>query len=364
MAGSDDAWYESEESPRSAMIVEVQRIRRRTRTRPIPVLLLAAAITVGVTYKLATRKKPVEAEVVLLLTESSLSQKHNGLPVDELRAYVANVLLPDSKLLELVSRRDLYKNRTKLGDQYAIDELRSQIEIQIWKNSFLSYDEAEQHSARIGITVADLDPDQAYDLARDLATIVIQTAQDQRQQMTSQLSAQIGEMRDQLDERLQRLSRQSSEQEQAVLKARREGNEKLAQAIELSLATLWHEEKRAAKTLEEIAQSRDALADRISAAGLDMSVSVVEEHRPRASEHHGFVVAMIAFVIAIGSLLGSAVFFGAFDSRVHDADDVERLGLTVLGHLPGFQGDHVGSLAARGASRARVPSFIRWLSLR
>jgi capsular polysaccharide biosynthesis protein len=313
---------------------------------------------------LATRKTPFEAEVVLALTEGSLSQKHNGVPVDALREYVANVLMPDSKLLELIEKRHLYPSRKRMGDNYAIDQLRSQVDIEIWKNNFITDEVLEEHSARIGITVSDLDPELAYGLARDVATVVITTAQDHRLAMSKQLSQQIDELHDTLDERLTALSKQSTEQELAVQKARRAGNEALAQAIDLSLATLWHEQKRAVRTLGEIAGSRDTLADRISEAGLDMTVTVVEEHRPNMPEHHGFIIAMIAVVVGLGSLLGCALLLGAFDARVHDTDDVERLNLPVLGHLPGFAGDHVGSLEARGARRARVPSFIRWLSHR
>ena len=58
------------------------------------------------------------------------------------------------------------------------------------------------------------------------------------------------------------------------------------------------------------------------------------------------------------------IVIGAFDSRVHDVEDVARLDLPVLGHVPGFPGDNVGSLEARGALRARVPSFLRWRSHR
>jgi hypothetical protein len=51
---------------------------------------------------------------------------------------------------------------------------------------------------------------------------------------------------------------------------------------------------------------------------------------------------------------------GAFDSRVHDSDDVARLKLPVLGHVPGFAGDNVGSMRTRSAAPTRVPSFRRW----
>ena len=73
---------------------------------------------------------------------------------------------------------------------------------------------------------------------------------------------------------------------------------------------------------------------------------------------------MVVVVVGTGALIGSAVFLGAFDTSVHDTDDVARLGLPVLGHVPGFPGDHVGSLGARGALRARVPSFMRWRFLK
>jgi hypothetical protein len=49
---------------------------------------------------------------------------------------------------------------------------------------------------------------------------------------------------------------------------------------------------------------------------------------------------------------------------VHDVDDVERLGLPVLGHVPGFPGDRVGSLEARSVQRTRIPLFRRWRSQR
>ena len=49
-----------------------------------------------------------------------------------------------------------YPLRKQLGTQFALDELREQIEIAIWKNSFIYYDEEDANarkSARIGITV-------------------------------------------------------------------------------------------------------------------------------------------------------------------------------------------------------------------
>jgi hypothetical protein len=56
----------------------------------------------------------------------------------------------------------------------------------------------------------------------------------------------------------------------------------------------------------------------------------------------------------------AGIVIGAFDARVHDLDDVGRLDLTVLGHIPEFPGDSVGALRDRGVRLRRVPSWVPW----
>ena len=354
-----DEWYESEASTRVGMVEELQRIRRRTRNKPLPVIALALVATVVLTYKLATRGKHFEAEVVLALTEGTLSAKHSGLPVDNLREFVDGVLIPDGKLKDLIERRNLYPIRKKAGMEYAVEHLREQLDVQIWKNSFVYYDEdAEraEHSARIGLTVTDSDPDRAYELARDIAGIVIASAQEHRQKVNTQLAKEIETTRNGLTKRLDNLALAAAETESALAKAHKQRNEDLAQALNLSLGEIDHERKSAEKVLHDIAGSRDALADRIAAAHLDTSIAIVEETRPDRPEHRNFVLTMMAIVVGLCSLFGSALVLGAFDSKIHDVDDVARLDLPVLGHVPGFPGDRVGTLVGR------VPSEKRWRS--
>jgi hypothetical protein len=134
--------------------------------------------------------------------------------------------------------------------------------------------------------------------------------------------------------------------------------------LRVDLLALDREQKQLEERLSQISTSRDALAAQIAAAGLDITLSIVEEHRPERPTRSGFVIVMIAAVIGTGSLIGSALVVGAFDSRVHDTDDVARLGLPVLGQVPRFAGDNVGSMLTRSAVRARVPSYSRWRSHR
>lgn len=364
-------WYEAEEPTRHGLIAELQRIKRRTIVRPIPVILLALAITAGIAYKLATKPKIYEADVVLALTEGTMTTSRGGLPFDQLREYVTSVLMPDAKLLQLIEERNLHRLRRKLGPQWAINELRMQLEVEIWKNSFVYFHESEanaQKSARIGLTVLDGDPDQAFEIARDLARIVIETHDEQRRAVAQALADEVATMRKTMNQKLADLATAISVKQTALAEARTRGNVGLAAALMTDVAALAHTEKRAEEQLAAILRSPEALADEVTAAGLGTRIDLVEERRPDRQEQSGLVLAMIVIVIGTGATIGAALFVGAFDSRVHDTDDVARLGLPVLGHVPGFPGDDVGSLHDRGALRgkrtARVPSFLKWRSQR
>ena len=361
---SDDTWFESEESTRHVMIAEVQRIRRRFRARPWPVIIGTIVLSGLITYKIATRPVKVEAEIVMALTEGSFVQRESGVPGEQLHDVVVNVLLSDSNLTKLIEKKDLFRSRTRRGMQFAIDSLRDQFVVAVWKNQFADGEEQSGRSARIGISVTDSDPDRAFDLARELSNIVIATASEQRTRQTAELALRMQDIASSARIRLENLSRAASVKNLALDEARKTGKVELAQTLALALAQIVQEEKSATHTLDEIATSKDSLADKISDAGLDLSITVVDERHGQLPEHRGFLMLMSIVVVSFAVFLGIALVFGAFDSRVHDTEDIERLDLPVLGHLPGFYGDHVGSLEARGAARARVPSYSRWRSQR
>ena len=358
-----DGWYESEQPPRAGMVAELQRIRRRTQVRPIPVLVVAALVTAGITHKVATKPVVVEAEVVLALTEGALAGRSTGMPVDQLRGYVTQVLLPDKPLLALVEKYNLFRLRSKLGPEYALENLHDMYSVQIWKNSFAYYDDDDANaarSARIGISVRDSDPDRALDIAHALANIVIDTAAGLRQARADAVSNQVAMLRAATSDELNRLSFDLASKKAAIEEARNRGQNELASILGIDALALKQDQRRTEERLARIAASSDALAGDITAAGLDLSITVVDESRPERPAHSGMVLAMVIAVVGTGSLLGAAMVLGAFDSRIHEPDDAIRLGLPVLGHVPGFAGDNVGSMRSRSAAPTRVPSFQRW----
>ena len=360
-------WYESEPPTRAGMRVELLRIRRRIKVRPLPMLIATALITGLITRRVATKQPLLEATVVMVLSEGTFSSRHSGIPVDDLRQYITQVLLSDKKLLALIEKRDLYKLRKTAGPQFAIDELRGAMSVQIWKNGFLYYDEADSDaakSARIGLSVSDPDPDRAFDLARDLATMVVEGAASERQRLADELAHQAANVRDAVSQRLGEINADISRAQAAYEAGTRAGRPEQIDAARIDLLELTKDKQGAEQQLARIAKSPEMLAHEIAAAGLDMSLSIVEEQRPERPTRSSFVLVLIAAVVGAGALVGSGMVFGAFDSRVHEADDVARLGLPVLGHIPGFAGDHVGSMLTRGARRSRVPSLLRWRSHR
>lgn len=361
-----DGWFRSEEPTRLGFTVELRRIALRARVRPLPVLILAALITTGIAYKFMRKPKVYEAYVVLAINEGELTRK-NGIPFDELRQYVWSILLPDAKLLALIEDRNLFRLRHKLGPQYALEELRGQFDVSIYKNSFVFYDESEyraRKSARIAITVSDGNPELAYLLARDLASIVINSHEERRRLLTGTLAIEIELARKTLTRKLAEIAESLSQKQAALNAANKDGDTARAAGLSTDIASLVDEQKTADVRLTAIVRSPDTIADQFTAAGLDLRIDLVEERRPERGEQSPMVPVMILLVVGTGALMGAALFLGAFDSRVHDIDDVSRLGLPVLGYVPGFPGDDVGSLRSRGARRGRVPWYLRWRSRR
>lgn len=356
-----DEWFESEQPTRTGMIAELQRIKLRTKARPIPVILLGLLVTAALAYKIQTKQQIVEADVVLLLTDGALSKENqNGIPVLDLKNYVANALLPADKLLKLIDERQPGA-RKKLGDQGAIESLKEQYEVTVWKNSYMYYDEDApnaEHSARIGIAVSDTDPDKAFQLARDLATIVRETADEQRRVSAQRLAAQTKAFLLGLQARNQLLIALRVQRLRELEDARKSGKLDVQTALQLKVQEIDGERLRNIRTIDSLATSRDLVADKIVDAKLDTTLTIVEEHKPERPVHKGFVLIMVLAVVGVGALFGSALFVGAFDSRIHDTDDIARLGLPVIGHVPSVKGDTLGSLRARGVRRGKIVK--RW----
>jgi len=103
-----------------------------------------------------------------------------------------------------------------------------------------------------------------------------------------------------------------------------------------------------------------ALQAAVTAAGLALDMTVVDEREPPPAERTTVGLIVVGVVALCLFLPLAGVVIGSFDVRVHDLEDVERLKLATLGHLPGFPGDRVGALRDRGVNLARMTSWLPW----
>ncbi|MCA9676708.1 MAG: hypothetical protein H6709_04400 [Kofleriaceae bacterium] len=356
----DDGWYEAEGATRYVLVAELQRLKRRARARWLPILVTVCALTGLAMYKRLKKVKLHEATVTIALTEGTMADGKDPMPAQELRDYVATVLLNNGVLLKVIEEEQLFPLRRKLGDEYALNELRDQFQITVYRNYFLyQYSPDEPRSARIAVEFTDPDPDQAWRMAHRLAELIVSGEQARRQELAEQLGHDAAEVLAEARARLEDREQQVSDRRLALSAAQRDGDRARANALTVELRALDVQLRREREAMVQmtIASSGDALAAAVDRAGLGITFDIHEQGRPReepgARTYLNVIVGVVLFVILLPVV---AIFYGAFDSRVHDPEDVDRIGLPVLGHVPTFPGDKVGSLRGRGVRGRRVPS--------
>jgi capsular polysaccharide biosynthesis protein len=352
VAAPDPDWLRAEQPTRLAFVSELRRLARRARSRWIVIVLVAAVLTGGVLWRRSKKIKIHDAEVTLAVTEGSLASRYSPAPVGELRNYILTVLLSDEVLAAEIA---------ELGLDMEVIELRDMFNVHVWRNFFLyAYSVDAPRSARIAIEVFDPDANFAYELANRLALLVIERETERRIDMAQHIAAEASSALDAVNRRVAGLEAQSVEISVELAAARDRGDRGTAAALQVELGELTarlHREHDAVVSLTQQANA-DQLAEAIDRAGLGLEFVIADStgvpvEEPGASLYFRVIVGVALFFVIL-PLVG--LFVGAFDPRVHDEEDVERLGLPILGHVPGFAGDGVGSLRDRGVRGRRVPS--------
>jgi signal transduction histidine kinase len=360
-AREDDAWYEEEPPWGRSLVVEMRRLNRRAAARPVITLLFAIAMTGLVVLKVA-KKPPVNiAHVVIAVSEGNLASGRDPIPVSQMQEFVNSALMPDDKLGKLITEMDLFPLRKKLGMPFALGELRDMTDVTVYRNYFVSdtYDPYLRRTARIEIAVSHADGHVAFEVAHKVAGIIVSTSDEIQDRAAQTLlhSADLVVERAQADARA--LDKEISDNELALRDAERKGDTGKAAGLRAQLAQLDVLRRDSDRKLEIL--SSGILMDRAEAgamaAGLDLRLEIVSERQPLPDVGREARLGIITIIVFILMLPVAAVAIGAFDARIHDTGDVTRLGFTSLGHVPGFAGDGIGSLRARGIRRRRAAQY-------
>jgi hypothetical protein len=326
---------------------EIQRVFRRARARPILTLAVAFA-AVGLLVAAQAKKTPIyRARVILRITESALVGG-GRLDKDDIRSYLAKVALSRDRLLAVIDEHGLYAARRARSPEEAIAAFRDALGVSVFQNYFLmqrSYED-QLRSVRVALSYMSMDPEEAVAVAESLAAAVTAfETERRREQGALEVERADRHLRDTvsaLEERERALAELALRQASASLPDRARLQIEIDHiASSLEAHRILVEQARADKAALELSAAAEA-------QNLGMAIEVADIRRPEVAA--GSRVTRLAALGVVAFLLVlplAAIAVGAFDTRVYGVEDVERLGIPAVGHVPGFAGFCRGSLAER-----------------
>jgi hypothetical protein len=357
-------WYEAEPPLFSVLVAELQRLKRRAQARWWLVVLVGVALTGAVLWKMSRKPTMYRAQIILAITEGEMNYGHVATPLGELRDYIGSVLLSNGAIVDMLKEKDWMADERELfGDEVVVMEIRDSLGIGVWRNYFQyswSYD--ERRTARVALVYTSIDRDFAYEMVRALTNIVITREGERRAELAQALARQSVAVLDAARARLNAARSEALRAAGDVALAEEHHDAGQAAIARIHVTDAATEMRRAEEAFFAIEQTTTAesLEAAVTAAGLALEMQVVSDRKPPEHERSTVVLIGTALVALCIFLPLAGIVIGAFDARVHDLDDVERLDLHLLGHIPTFPGDSVGALRDRGVRLRRVPFWWPW----
>lgn len=336
-AGRGRQWTEDEPGWRD-MLGDLRRLYYRSRARPLPLLLICLCTTAFGLYRGYLHRPVYEARIALRLTENDVGGAVAPRPVSALRAWVTDVALSDKNLIAVLDRFHLYTRQRVRGLDQALESLREDIEVEVWRNEFLNNDADDEigRSARVALSYKSQDPDEAFGVVEALAQATVAEQKRMRRAQVEYLAMglepSILAAREQLlGLKLGARGRADAPMTPALGAAQRQAIEDL--------------EKR----IRELQERRDAAALRLRAETLDLGLrsEIIDTLRPQRRPYRTQAMATYGGLGLLVGLLFGGLVLKAFDRRIYNEEDLRRLGYVVCGCVPAYPGDDVGSMRSR-----------------
>ncbi len=328
---------------------ELARLTRRARHRvwiASAAAVAAACLAIGA---FALRAGHHEAQVILRVSEGLISDGA-GMPRGELRGYVESALLTRSVLLDLIEEENLFEAERERGEQFAVEAMRRAIDIEIYSNFFATWQRIGPRSLRIRITYRSGDREEAAAVARSLARMIesAEIAQrrwrfDESRELSQSVVARAEERVEQRERRLAEVLEELRQAELALDSIR-------AGTLRLHARHLINIAQADRRGLHEALLEQSELDFRRSAARerLGILFAVVDERPPPPPPLRAWLsLVALGGVVFVLTLPFAGIAAGAFDPRLHEKGDIERLGLPAVGHVPPFRGHRLGALRSR-----------------
>jgi hypothetical protein len=336
---------------------ELPRLIRRSRSRRTLIVALACLVTCGMVGYKVLRPPKREAKLALRIVESDFDLTKSVRPARNYTDYIWGVFLSGPKLQKIIAAHKLYPDKYEKDPQLAVEAMRDELDVEVWRNYFLEEhydDDDEARSVRFSISWKSRDPQLALDVVRDLAQTVVLAQTEERREVFSLGQEDVRVAAEEAYERLDAVHRAEAQRRSGLAGA---GEAKKARLL-VELDDLEDEEKNQVLRLEGLTDTKSRVE--ITAAWEhERSGLVFEMVDP------GYVeplksgprqLALAAVMVFFSTAFFASVVFGAFDNKIRQPGDVRHLGVPVLGAVPPFAGDHTGSLA----DGLRTEDRLRW----
>ncbi|MDW8283311.1 MAG: hypothetical protein RMK29_16485 [Myxococcales bacterium] len=342
-----DDWIQAEPGSR-ALVGELRRLGRRNLRHPMPVLVVTLVTTsAGLLYGLQWQPS-YEARIALRLTEHDVGVAAAPRPIAALRAFIEDVALSDRVLERIIQRFNLYPNQLMRGLDQALEALRDDIQVEVWRNEFL-IEAADDlgRSARVALSYRHHHPEVAWGVVEAMAEATVAEQRRVRKAQVEYLAMGLEPALAALEQRIAEVKRQLVQ-----LAGPAAGQEATVVATKRTQLLRDLEEMEAQRRDLNMQLQEALMRLRAETLNVGLRAEIIDSIRPHASPYHRLVPLLGAVVgLVVGLLLGG-VTLKAFDRRIHDEEDVWRMGLPVCGALPAYPGDSVGSMD----NRVRMPA--------
>jgi len=340
-------------SDESRMAPVARRLLARALHRRSLVLALALVASGAWAARRATAMPSYEATIYFRLAEGDLTDLKNApRPPRAVREYIENVALSRGRLEGIMRKYHLsgaYLARDRVG---AIDAFREDIRVEVSRNYFI-YDRQPgdaPRSALVTISLPGADAERTRAILGEIGDAILQDQAEHRGDRLAHARELLGTELALARERAQSLHRRI---DGLWLDASR-ASDRAAIGIRAQIAALQVEASGAEEQVRTLERRRADVAFTAAAEGEQLGLnfelfdqSLVATAPPLAP----FQLALRAVLVLVVALALTAPLVGAFDDRIYGPEDLAEQGVPVLGVLPGFPGDDVGSYRARPRAR-------------
>lgn len=340
---------------------ELARVKRRARNRLGATFALGLVATAAALFVVHKKVPPQESRVLIRVTESTLLRDDAPLASGELADYLWDAAFSNGKLLRLIDKHDLYPLARTRGEDFVLETIRWDLDVEVFRNYFIAarnYNDPVR-TARIAVKYRHRDPDLSMKVARDLAQLVIDTEEERRQRSSQDIVGVAGVALARAVEILDKSERDLAACQAELQLAKRKRDQQNIARLQVDLTRLTADVKRHHVAMRQArdAKQRADFQYALDMKGVGLVFQIVDERPPPPPPETSARVirfAMIGLACFVLLLPLCAIAVGAFDQRVHDREDVQRLGIEVVGHVPAFDGSDAGSMRSRLIDRRRV----------